>query len=207
VPGEDAAVPVEERTGPIALVLPRPDWIERAASLAEAIEAVASTRVVRVDHIGSTSVPGMLAKDVVDVQAVVSSLEPRRELADVFESIELRAPFGLDGAVDHVPTGWVGDEAQWQKMVFSGEHAGGRCHVHVRVEGSANARYAVLFRDYLRANEPARDSWVAFKRRLADVAADLEEYGWVKDAATDVLMLAAERWAEEAGWVPGRGAQ
>jgi dephospho-CoA kinase len=57
------------------------------------------------------------------------------------------------------------------------------------------------------ANEPARDSWVAFKRRLADVAADLEEYGWVKDAATDVLMLAAERWAEEAGWVPGRGAQ
>jgi GrpB-like predicted nucleotidyltransferase (UPF0157 family) len=187
----------------VGIVPPRDDWAERARSLVEAITAASPTRIVRIDHIGSTSVPGLPAKDVVDLQVIVSALEPRQEIADVFASIGLGAPFGLDGAVDHVPVGSAADDAEWAKMVFTGEHGGGRCNVHVRVAGSANARYAVLFRDYLRANALARDSWATFKARLADIADDLEEYGRVKDAATDVLMLAAERWAEDTGWTPG----
>jgi GrpB-like predicted nucleotidyltransferase (UPF0157 family) len=157
-------------------------------------------RVVRIDHIGSTSVPGLPAKDVVDLQAIVSALEPRQELADAFASIGLRAPFGLDGVTDHVPPRWTGDDAEWEKMFFTGAHAGGRCNVHVRVAGSANERYALLFRDHLRANAVARDAWALFKIRLAEVVGNIDEYVEVKDAATDVLLLAAERWAREAGW-------
>jgi GrpB-like predicted nucleotidyltransferase (UPF0157 family) len=190
------------RSARVEVVAPRADWNRRAGSLIDAIEAAALSRVVRIDHIGSTSVPGLPAKDVVDIQVVVTALEPRQELADAVMSTGLRAPFGLDGAADHVPPAWTGDDAEWRKLFFSGEHDGGRCNVHVRVTGRANARYALLFRDYLRATPAARDAWGVFKIRLAEIADDIDAYVEVKDAATDVLMLAAERWAAETAWVP-----
>jgi GrpB-like predicted nucleotidyltransferase (UPF0157 family) len=74
--------------------------------------------------------------------------------------------------------------------------------MHVRVAGRANERYAVLFRDYLRSNPVVRDTWGVFKIRLAAIADDMDEYVEVKDAATDVLILAAERWAAETAWAP-----
>jgi GrpB-like predicted nucleotidyltransferase (UPF0157 family) len=190
------------RPGVVEIVPPRADWTTRARSLLLAIEAAAPPRLVRVEHIGSTSVPGLPAKDVVDVQVVVSALEPRRELADALMSIGLRAPFGLDDAVDHQPSAWSGDAVEWQKMLLKGEHGGGRCNVHVRVAGRSNARYALLFRDYLRADGVAREAWGRFKIRLAEISEHVDEYVEVKDAATDVLMLAAERWADETGWAP-----
>jgi GrpB-like predicted nucleotidyltransferase (UPF0157 family) len=188
----------------VVIVEPRPDWPARARALSRALTTLALERVIRVDHIGSTSVPGLPAKDVIDVQVIVASLEPRQEFADAFASIGLRSPFGVDGAVDHVPAGRIADDVEWEKMFFSGDHSGGRCNVHVRVAGRANERYAVLFRDYLRSNPVVRDAWGVFKIRLAAIADDMDEYVEVKDAATDVLILAAERWAEETAWAPHR---
>ena len=78
-----------------------------------------------------------------------------------------------------------------------------RCNVHVREAGRANQRYALLFRDYLRAHPHAVTTWIVMKQCLADqYPDDLSTYGLVKDAATDVLMLAAEEWAARAGWTP-----
>jgi dephospho-CoA kinase len=74
--------------------------------------------------------------------------------------------------------------------------------VHVRVAGAANARYPLLFRDYLRADTTARDVWAVFKIRLAEIAENIDEYVDTKDPATDVLLLAAERWALETVWEP-----
>jgi dephospho-CoA kinase len=66
------------------------------------------------------------------------------------------------------------------------------------VEGRANERYALLFRDYLRANDGARQAWAEFKRRLAShFATDLATYGQLKDPATDLLIVAAEQWAAQ----------
>jgi dephospho-CoA kinase len=75
-------------------------------------------------------------------------------------------------------------------------------NVHVRVAGRANERYALLFRDYLRANAPARGAWALFKIRLAEVVPDPNSYGQVKDPATDVLLIAAEEWARQTRWTP-----
>jgi GrpB-like predicted nucleotidyltransferase (UPF0157 family) len=190
------------RSGPVVLVEPRAEWVELGRGLAAALSAAAPDRVVRVDHIGSTAVAGMRAKDRVDVQVLVRSLDPRDGLASAFEPLGLHLPLGFDDVVDHVPLGWHGDASHWQKLLFTGTWDGARCNVHVRVHGSANARYALLFRDYLRAVDVARDSWALFKGRLASIANDLDEYVEVKDSATDVLMLAAERWAAATGWGP-----
>ena len=70
-------------------------------------------------------------------------------------------------------------------------------NVHVRIEGEPNARFALLFRDFLRANEEARLAWAEFKTRLADEVNDLAAYGQIKAPATAVLMQAARVW--EAG--------
>ena len=70
----------------------------------------------------------------------------------------------------------------------------------MRLSGGPNARYALLFRDYLRADEVARNGWGAFKQRLAVSVPDLMDYGQIKAPATEVLMAGAERWAAETGW-------
>ena len=75
-------------------------------------------------------------------------------------------------------------------------------NVHVRLDGGANARFALLFRDFLRADHEARDHWGAFKRRLAQAVPDLSEYGQVKAAAYPLLMRAAEAWAVDTAWDP-----
>ncbi|HEX8346353.1 MAG TPA: GrpB family protein [Actinoplanes sp.] len=74
------------------------------------------------------------------------------------------------------------------------------CNVHVRESRGGNARYALLFRDFLRADDGVRLAWGAFKQRLAISVPDLLDYGQIKAPATDVLMAAAERWAVESGW-------
>jgi dephospho-CoA kinase len=56
------------------------------------------------------------------------------------------------------------------------------------------------FATSLRADRVARDAWASYKLRLAALATNLEAYGRVKDPATDVLLLAAEAWADEIGW-------
>nr|WP_237308382.1 GrpB family protein [Streptomyces sp. SAT1] len=72
--------------------------------------------------------------------------------------------------------------------------------MHLREAGGPNVRFALLFRDHLRADDTARCSWGAFKRRLAQSVPDLADYGQIKAPATEVLMGTAELWAAETGW-------
>ena len=73
-------------------------------------------------------------------------------------------------------------------------------NIHVRELGGPGAAYALLFRDYLRSDPVARDAWGAFKLRLAQSVPDIYDYGQIKTPATEVLMRAAQRWADDTGW-------
>jgi len=172
------------------------EFEELRATIARAVGDLA----LRIDHIGSTSVPGMSAKDVIDIQITVTSLDDADELAQRTERLGfVRRPY----FIDHIPPGWQGDEREWGKIVLAPPDGMRLCNVHVREAGRANQRYALLFRDYMRAHAHAVTTWIVMKQRLAEqYADDLETYGFVKDAATDVLMLAAEEWAAREGWTP-----
>ena len=77
-------------------------------------------------------------------------------------------------------------------------------NVHVRVEGRSNQRYALLFRDYLRSHPDSAGAYETLKRDLAEVFADHSgRYADTKDAACDLIYLAAEEWAETERWAPG----
>jgi GrpB-like predicted nucleotidyltransferase (UPF0157 family) len=75
--------------------------------------------------------------------------------------------------------------------------------VHVRQEGRLNQRYALLFRDYLRADPGAAGAYGQLKQALAEAAGrDWDTYYSVKDPACDLIMAAAEQWAVRVGWHP-----
>ena len=153
-------------------------------------------------HIGSTSVPGLAAKDVIDVQVSVVSLEPYEPILTALADAGMTEVPYDPPADDHVPPGWQGSSDTWIKLFASAPPGERRVHVHVRVAGGPNERYALLFRDFMRAHPDARDAWAIFKTELARIADDTQDYVEVKDPATDVVMVVAERWATETGWNP-----
>ncbi len=180
----------------------RDEWPAEFERLAARLRSALGTTALAVDHIGSTAVPGLAAKDVIDAQVIVASLD---EDADRVLPLLNEAGFvqrdGDWNLRDHVPPSWRGDPAAWNKLVVGPRDEGERAsNVHVRTAGSPNERYALLFRDYLRSESSAREAWALLKTRLASVAGTREEYGQVKDPATDVLMMSAERWAQAVGW-------
>ncbi|MBW6474265.1 MAG: GrpB family protein [Anaerolineaceae bacterium] len=78
-----------------------------------------------------------------------------------------------------------------------------RTHTHVRVPGSANQRYPLLFRDYLRTHPKTAEAYARLKRMLAQHLVEPSMYPEVKDPAVDLIYLAAEAWAEQINWQPG----
>lgn len=110
----------------------------------------------------------------------------------------LRTPFCRGGfCEDHVPPEAL-PGADWTKRFWSSSRPS--ANLHVREAGRANQRYAVLFRDYLRANRKSASAYERAKRQLADLCDDTSTYAAAKDPICDLIMENAERWAVEVGW-------
>ena len=154
---------------------------------------------LRIDHIGSTSVPGLPAKDVIDIQITVAALD--ETLIAAMGAIGYTLPEGVWR--DHRPPGFAGPESDWEKLLFRPPLGQRRTHTHVRVQGRANQRYPLLFRDYLRAHPTIAQAYAELKRRLAAHLADPRTYPEVKDPAVDLIYFAAEAWAETTDWQLG----
>jgi GrpB-like predicted nucleotidyltransferase (UPF0157 family) len=170
-------------------------WPGQFAELAARLRSLLGDRAVRIDHIGSTAVPGLAAKPVIDVQVAVRHLGDAQPLVDA--GLEEIAVPG-----DHRPPGAGGPDADWDKRLFSVRGAIS-ANVHVRVVGRANQRYALLFRDYLRAHPDAAGAYEELKRRLARELSDRVAYTLVKDPACDLIAIAAGAWGAGTGWEPG----
>ena len=177
----------------IAVVAPRPEWPAEFEAVARRLRDALGPRALRIHHIGSTSVPGLAAKDIVDLQVIVESLDG---LEEAFAEAGFEPRLGGRIVHDHVPAGWHGDPDLWSKRLFGAP----RVNAHVRLADSPNERYALLFRDYLRAHPAVRDRWAETKRRIAAESADIDAYLDVKDPLTDELMTDAEAWATATGW-------
>jgi GrpB-like predicted nucleotidyltransferase (UPF0157 family) len=177
----------------IAIVDYDPTWPEQFQRLAAGLRRRLGDAAVSIDHIGSTSVPGLAAKDVIDLQVTVASLADADRLAPAFQQAGYApTPYRQD----HRPAGDTSDPGLWEKRLWqSPPGARRRVHVHVRVAGWPNQRYALLFRDYLRAHPRAAAAYARLKRLLvAQLGDDPEAYTDVKDPACDLIMVAAEAW-------------
>ena len=180
----------------VTIVEPKATWPAEFEAIAASIGKALGALVLRIDHIGSTSVPGLPAKDVIDVQLTVAALD-RERLAPALA----RAGFVDREEItnDHRPPGAAGPDDDWRKLFFQAG-SGRPVNVHVRVAGRPNQRYPLLFRDYLRAHPDSAAAYATLKRALAALGIDRGVYADVKDPACDLIFIAAEDWAVQTRW-------
>jgi GrpB-like predicted nucleotidyltransferase (UPF0157 family) len=183
-------------------VVPYDDrWPGRAAAELAGLRAALGPLVCHADHIGSTAVPGMAAKNVLDLQLSVRDLDAAAAAFDapLARLGYLRLPYDRD----HVPAGDGSDPALWAKRYWRRrDHPAGDVNLHVRIVGSPNERLALLFRDWLRAHPLAVAAYARFKAELAEEVVGLEAYTEIKDPVVDLVVAAAAGWARDTAWQP-----
>ena len=184
----------------IEIVVYKNDWPLEFHQLAGTLRNALGTLALRIDHIGSTAVPGLAAKDVIDIQISVSAFSP--VLLSIMSDLGYSLIEGFRS--DHRPAHAEAVDVEWEKWFFNPPPGQRRTNTHVRIQGRANQRYALLFRDYLRTHPATSESYGELKRRLAQNLADLKLYAEIKDPAVDLIYLAAEEWATSARWQPGQ---
>ncbi|ANZ38683.1 dephospho-CoA kinase [Lentzea guizhouensis] len=169
--GRPVVVPYDER------------WPAQAKRLARRISLAAGGR--HVEHIGSTSVPGLAAKDVLDFQLAVEDVET----ADGLREVLAQAGFPYVGPYEDTPRG----DGCWDKRLHAGADPGRRVNLHLRVRGAANWQWAVDFRDWLRHDAQAREEYANVKLELSQrFAADSTGFAY-GDAKEPFMEAAVER--------------
>jgi GrpB-like predicted nucleotidyltransferase (UPF0157 family) len=137
---------------PIVIVEYDPAWPAEFARLRDRAQAALGEVAVRIEHVGSTSVPGLPAKDLIDMVVVVSSDE------DVPEAIARL------GALGYVAKGNLGVEG---REAFAWPEGEKRHHLYVSPSTSPELRAQVAFRDRLCSDPGLAAEYVALKRELA----------------------------------------
>jgi GrpB-like predicted nucleotidyltransferase (UPF0157 family) len=167
-----------------------PDWQIEFKKIAGTLRQTLGERALRIDHIGSTSIVGMAAKPVIDVQVSVRSFSPM----DVLAALMSEAGFC-----------WRADNPERTKRYFREEVGHRRTHVHVRLSGSWHEQWALLFRDYMRAHPEEHAPYADLKRRLANqFGQDRQGYTDAKDDHFWSVIRRADRWAAGTGWQPAQ---
>ncbi|WP_116948532.1 dephospho-CoA kinase [Jiangella endophytica] len=175
---------------------PDPSWAAQGERLLERIRRVAGDRLIRSDHHGSTSVPGLPAKDVIDVQLVVADLPAAETVAG-----EL-----AEAGLVRLPDRWwdVGrDGVEHDKAIVVNADPGRPVNCHIRPVTSPTWRDALLLRDWLRAHPDAVAEYATLKRELASQPHEtIDEYATRKTPWINSALARADAWAERTAWQP-----
>ena len=170
---------------PIRVEPPDDGWAEEFRCRADAVRAALGDVADRIDHVGSTAIPGLDAKPTIDIQVSVADL-------DDLESF--RRPLEHLGYTFHERS--LGEAGH---RFFS---APGRvAHIHICTSGSPWERTHLLFRDFVRSHPAAAGDYSRLKYSLAmEHPEDREAYAEAKSAFIEQVMTEAERWALEVSW-------
>lgn len=175
-------------------VVPYDDtWPDQAKRVVARLGTACGHRAKRIDHIGSTAVPGFAAKDVIDVQVTVDSLATADELADAL--LAAGYPRVEDITGDHPHTD---DPQVWGKRFHASADPGRPTHVHLRVDGWPNQQFALLFPAWLAAEAAVRAEYLAIKQEASGAG----DYAEAKEPWFDDAYRRAWAWADAAGWRP-----
>jgi dephospho-CoA kinase len=173
------------------LVPYNPQWPDDAQRIIRRIQTACGAKALRVDHIGSTAVEGMDAKDVIDLQITVASLEVADDIAEALIHVGYPRKEHITSDTPHTD-----DRSVWRKRFHCGADPGQPANIHVRVDGWPNQQYALMFTDWLRANPGVRDEYASAKRR----ALTSPDYADAKEPWFLDTYHRAWKWAETTGW-------
>ena len=179
-------------------------WPAEFLVIASRLREILGSFAVRIDHIGSTSVPALASKDIIDCQLTLESFDGFDGVRELLVRQAWQPRQGLHH--DHLPPGDQHERDDYEKRYFREPIGHRRTHLHIRAAGRANQRYAILFRDYLRAHPEAGLAYAATKRMVAHFhnrQADDSLFYEIKGPVCDMVMAPAEEWAGRVGWHPG----
>ena len=186
------------RRDEVSVVAHDETWAATGRRLAARVRRAAGERGAAVDHVGSTSVPGLAAEDVVDLQLVVPDLTTADALAPVLSAAGFPS---VHGAWVDIPG--PGEDGAWKERLHGSADPARAVHLHVRVAGSPGARYALLFRDWLRADAGARGEYAALKHGLAARHRTRDDYAEAKEPwFTEMAWPRMLAWQRATGWAP-----
>jgi GrpB-like predicted nucleotidyltransferase (UPF0157 family) len=160
----------------IVLVDYDPEWPARYKHEAAKIRAALGARILSLEHIGSTSVPGLCAKPIIDIQLLVEDSGDEASYADALTAVGYTLRIR---------------EPEWEEhRLFKGTDPDVNLHVFSR--GSRQAARHLRFRDAIRANDEERDRYAAAKRALAAQRwAYVQNYADAKNDVIDDILVRA----------------
>lgn len=170
---------------PVILAAYNPEWPRTATTHAERLR-VLGPNLVAVQHIGSTSVPGLIAKPIIDLMPVINSLTGLDEQRQRIEALgyQWHGELGISG----------------RRYCTLADEAGVRAvQLHFFKEGSPHVERHIAFRDYLRAHPEEANAYAIEKRRAQNLHltnshayADAKDK-WIQTAETKALIWASEQ--------------
>ena len=191
---------ITRKSRPVIISDHEPRWATEFTELARRIRGLAGPTALRIDHIGSTAVPGLAAKDVIDIQITIANLDAAGELTARLRAAGFRR--GDEFIYDEFRT-MSETDPQLRKLYMREPEGGRRAHLHIRELGRFNQRYALLFRDYLRASAAVRTEYELLKRRAAQLFPEsIDGYLFLKDPVFHIIYEAACLWASKVEWTP-----
>jgi len=156
---------------PVVILPYQSEWPTLAIDLIRLIKDLAGTNLIEIEHIGSTSVPGLSAKPIIDLMAKFKN----------FESID---SFIADNLLQLPEWNLVPlelDERPWRRFCVMVKDSHRFAHLHLVPSNSERWNQHILFREILRKDEHLRNEYQEFKNHLArDLGSDREAYTQAK---------------------------
>lgn len=162
----------------------RDEWPARFEAERERLDQQIGGQTLSIEHFGSTSVPGLAAKPIIDICPVVPDMAAARDCKSAM--LDLGYQFNAE-------------RENWLAFERFDEGLDQQFNVHFHPAGSTRLERTLIFRDYLRDHSHARDAYATAKRHAAAVHPDdTSAYNDAKDDIAETIITAAR----EAGYEP-----
>jgi GrpB-like predicted nucleotidyltransferase (UPF0157 family) len=162
--------------GPIRLIDPDPGWAAQYDREEERVRTALGARAVQVEHVGSTSVPGLMAKPVIDIVLTVTDSAHEAGYLPDLEAAGYVLQFR---------------EPDWYEHRFLQDH-NPDVQIHVFTVGSPEVERMLLFRDRLRAQPAERRLYERVKQELAARRWDyIQDYADAKSSVVEEIISRA----------------
>jgi GrpB-like predicted nucleotidyltransferase (UPF0157 family)/uncharacterized protein YciI len=165
----------------IDLVPHSPQWDMAFQEESKIIADILGRNFITLHHIGSTAIPGILAKPILDILPVVKNIHEVDPLTFQFEALgyEAKEEYGMPG----------------RRFFLKSKNGKRLCNVHIFEEGHPDIERHLLFRDYMRAHPQEAAQYSQLKEELvAKSADDIERYCWGKEDFIKEMEKRALQW-------------
>lgn len=155
------------------------EWARVFAREREVLRSQISDRVVAIEHVGSTAIPGMLAKPIIDIAAAVLRLEDVKECVQPLEETDYE---------------YRGEREPGNHLFVKGGPSRRTVYLHITEYGSRGWEDYLLFRDYLRRHRDVAEEYASLKREQAEKCKDdRDSYTKGKAEFIESVLMTARR--------------